>query len=125
MMFFQILFSYNIKGENFHLAGHSLGSHVMVWDVNVSTKFNNRILQGTAGRTFTSKQKDSELVGRISGEECGDKDGNRYRQVSSSTGLDPAGPRFVDGPYVDKIPELAENILRKVLHSLIKISDFF
>ena len=97
----------------------------MVWDVNVSTKFNNRILQGTAGRTFTSKQKDSELVGRISGEECGDKDGNRYRQVSSSTGLDPAGPRFVDGPYVDKIPELAENILRKVLHSLIKISDFF
>jgi len=70
--------NYDIKGENFHLAGHSLGSHVM----------------GTAGRTFTSKQKDSELVGRISG-------------------LDPAGPRFVDGPYVDKIPELAENILRK------------
>ena len=91
----------------------------MVWDVNVSAKFcDNKILQGTAGRTFTSKQKDSELVGRISGEESRVKDGNRYRQVSSSTGLDPAGPRFVDGPYVDKIPELADNILRKVLHSL-------
>ena len=64
------------------------------------------------------------MVGRISGGESRVKDGNRYRQVSSSTGLDPAGPRFVDGPYVDKIPELAENILRKVyhdiLHSLIK-----
>ena len=42
----------------------------MVWDVNVSVKFcDNKLLQGTAGRTFTSKQKDSELVGRISGEE--------------------------------------------------------
>ena len=28
--------------------------------------------------------------------------------------MDPAGPRFVDGPYVDSIPELAENILSKV-----------
>ena len=28
-------------------------------------------------------------------------------------GLDPAGPRFVDGPYVDAIPELADNILTK------------
>ena len=71
------------------------------------------------------------MVGRISGEESRVKDGNRYRQVSSSTGLDPAGPRFVDGPYVDKIPELAENILRKVHHhdtrhfTFTKISDSF
>ena len=56
-------------------------------------------------------------MGRISGEEFRVKDGNR--QVSSSTGLDPAGPRFVDGPYVDKIPELAENILRKVHHDIL------
>ena len=27
--------------------------------------------------------------------------------------MDPAGPRFVDGPYVDAIPELADNILTK------------
>ena len=27
--------------------------------------------------------------------------------------MDPAGPRFVDGPYLDAIPELAENILTK------------
>ena len=58
-------------------------------------------------------------MGRISGEESRVKDGNRYRQVSSSTGLDPAGPRFVDGPYVDKIPELSENILRKVHHDIL------
>jgi len=69
---------YNIPGENFHLAGHSLGSHLM----------------GKAGRNFTYAQQNSDLVGRI-------------------TGLDPAGPRFVDGPYVDAIPELADNILTK------------
>merc|ERR1719188_1780611 len=51
-------------------------------------------VMGKAGRTFTANQQNSELVGRISG-------------------LDPAGPRFVDGPYVDSIPELAENILSK------------
>ena len=28
-------------------------------------------------------------------------------------GLDPAGPRFVDGPYLSAIPELAANILTK------------
>ena len=46
---YQILFSHNIKGENFHLAGHSLGSHVMVWDVNVSVKFSDaktKLLRG-------------------------------------------------------------------------------
>ena len=32
---------------------------------------------------------------------------------NNTTGLDPAGPRFVDGPYVDAIPELAENIISK------------
>merc|ERR550517_1055742 len=68
----------NIKGENIHIVGHSLGSHLM----------------GKAGRTFAANQQNSELVGRISG-------------------LDPAGPHFVDGPYVDAIPELAENILSK------------
>jgi len=51
-------------------------------------------VMGKAGRTFAANQQNSELVGRISG-------------------LDPAGPRFVDGPYVDAIPELAENILSK------------
>merc|ERR1712025_712610 len=51
-------------------------------------------VMGKAGRTFTANQQNSDLVGRISG-------------------LDPAGPRFVDGPYVDAIPELAENILSK------------
>merc|ERR1712025_435476 len=51
-------------------------------------------VMGKAGRTFTANQQNSELVGRISG-------------------LDPAGPRFVDGPYVDEIPELAANILTK------------
>merc|ERR1712025_1420926 len=68
----------NIKGENFHIVGHSLGSHLM----------------GKAGRIFTANHPNSELIGRL-------------------TGLDPAGPRFVDGPYVDAIPELAENILSK------------
>jgi len=68
----------NIKGENFHIVGHSLGSHLM----------------GKAGRIFTANHPNSELIGRL-------------------TGLDPAGPRFVDGPYVDAIPELAENIISK------------
>ena len=48
--------------------------------------------QGKAGRTYAGLR--SEAIGRISG-------------------LDPAGPRFVDGPYVDEIPELAANILTK------------
>ena len=34
---------------------------------------------------------------------------NRHLCVS---GLDPAGPRFVDGPLVDAIPELNANLLR-------------
>jgi len=65
-----------IGANQFHFAGHSLGSHVM----------------GKVGRTFASSF--GEKIGRI-------------------TGLDPAGPRFVDGPYMDAIPELAENILTK------------
>jgi len=69
---------FSISGSQIHLAGHSLGSHLM----------------GKAARTFQSNQDNGELVGRI-------------------TGLDPAGPRFVDGPYLDAIPELAENILTK------------
>merc|ERR1712227_281878 len=66
----------SINANQFHLVGHSLGSHVM----------------GKAGRSFAASF--GENVGRISG-------------------LDPAGPRFVDGPYLDAIPELADNILTK------------
>jgi len=69
---------FQISGGQIHLAGHSLGSHLM----------------GKAARTFQMNQDSQELIGRL-------------------TGLDPAGPRFVDGPYVDAIPELAENILTK------------
>ena len=32
-----------------------------------------------------------------------------YKRVVA--GLDPAGPRFVDGPFVDRIPELGVNRL--------------
>jgi len=67
-----------IPGSEIHLAGHSLGSHLM----------------GKAGRIFQEKQSNGELIGRL-------------------TGLDPAGPRFVDGPYLSAIPELAANILTK------------
>merc|ERR1712066_517575 len=74
----QLSVQQNIKGENIHIVGHSLGSHLM----------------GKVGRVFTAKHPNSELVGRL-------------------TGLDPVGPRFVDGPYVDAIPELAENIISK------------
>ena len=57
-------------------------------------------IQGKAGRTFHANQHNHEVVGRISG-------------------LDPAGPRFFDGPGDNPfdgpaIPELAENILSKV-----------
>jgi len=74
----QLSVQQNIKGENIHIVGHSLGSHLM----------------GKVGRMFTANHPNSELVGRL-------------------TGLDPAGPRFVDGPYVSAIPELAENIISK------------
>ena len=102
----------------------------MVWDVNVSAKFSDaktKLLRGQQEEPSPpNRRTQSWWVEYQVSEESRVKDDNRYRQVSSSTGLDPAGPRFVDGPYVDKIPELAENILRKVhimtvciLHSLI------
>jgi len=69
---------FGVSGSQIHLAGHSLGSHLM----------------GKAGRIFQQIQNNGELIGRLSG-------------------LDPAGPRFVDGPLLDAIPELAENILTK------------
>ena len=64
----------NIPGSSFHLAGHSLGAHLV----------------GKAGRTY--KEITGEPVARV-------------------TGCDPAGPRFVDGPILDAIPELHENRL--------------
>merc|ERR1719369_2242993 len=47
---------------------------------------------GKAGRTFQSSHPSSERVSRV-------------------TGLDPAGPRFVDGPILPAIPELNAEIL--------------
>ena len=49
-------------------------------------------LMGKAGRTFTNQLPSHPLIGRV-------------------TGMDPAGPRFFDGPILSAIPELAENIL--------------
>lgn len=49
-------------------------------------------LVGKAGRMFQSSHPSGEMVGRI-------------------TGLDPAGPRFVDGPILPAIPELNQEIL--------------
>ena len=61
-----------IPGSSFHLAGHSLGAHLI----------------GKAGRTF------KEVTGQ---------------PLARLTGCDPAGPRFIDGPLLDAIPELHEN----------------
>ena len=66
-----------VKGEEIHLAGHSLGAHLV----------------GKAGRTFSSMKIDLKKIGRI-------------------TGLDPAGPRFVDGCRV-QIAVLNKNLLSR------------
>jgi len=61
---------------NIHLAGHSLGAHLV----------------GIAGRSY------EKATGK---------------KVARVTGLDPAGPSFIDGPIVEADPELFKNRLNK------------
>ena len=65
---------HNLGGAQYHLAGHSLGAHLV----------------GKAGRIY------NEITGE---------------KVDRITGLDPAGPRFVDGPFLNAISELKANRL--------------
>jgi len=73
-----------LTGADMHLAGHSLGAHLM----------------GKAGRVYT------ELTGS---------------KIDRVTGLDPAGPRFVDGPISSAIPELHDNRLNTESASFVDV----
>jgi len=62
---------------------------------------------GTGLLHFSGHSLGAHLVGKI-GRTIDEVTGQK---VSRITGLDPAGPRFVDGPLVDAIPELNANLL--------------
>jgi len=63
--------------------------------------------QGTGALHFSGHSLGAHLVGKI-GRTIDEVTGQKVARI---TGLDPAGPRFVDGPLVDAIPELHANLL--------------
>jgi len=74
------------------LAGLSNGYNVPAENIHLVGHSLGAHLMGKAARTFGEGQINGDLVGRL-------------------TGVDPAGPRFFDGPILSAIPELAANII--------------
>ena len=102
-----------MTGDSFHLVGHSLGAHLVVSArllVRECRNYPQLNLTGHSGKALfdgNAGHRESRKSNRL-GLDSGWKGVDIMRVVS---GLDPAGPRFVDGPFVSRIPELGDNRL--------------